>query len=264
VRLKQTPYREVRLDGTLRARVIDVPSLEARLGTGRIAGSARVDYAGDPTGHASWQAAATEVPASALLEPYAGWLAAVWTGAIDADLRGDCSLADPEVVRRTLSLTGDLRGTEGSVDLRQQLSGVSKYLGSRQDLLQVTYNRIRQHVVVDDGKVLLQDLQVDGTQTDWTGDGWVSLDGAIDLGLHVKLPAGFTPDLGDLSFLAEGLRDDQGRIGLDLKLGGQARSPSVGLDLDPAALLEQEDLRKRLQEEAQKGLGGLLDRLKGR
>lgn len=264
VRLKQTPYREVSLDGTLRARVIDVPSLAASLGTGRIAGSARVDYAEDPTGHASWQATVTDVPASALLEPYAGWLAAVWTGALNAELSGDCGLADPEVVRRTLSLTGDLRGTEGSVDLRQQLSGVSKYLGSRQDLLQVTYNRLRQHVVVDDGKVLLQDLAIDGTQTDWSGDGWVSLDGGIELGLHVKLPAGFTPDLGDLSFLAEGLRDDQGRIGLDLKLTGQARSPAVGLDVDPAALLQQEDLRKRLQEEAQKGLGGLLDRLKGR
>jgi len=264
VRLERTPYRQVRLGGTLRGRVIDVPNLEARLGTGSITGSARLDYAEDPTGHASWRGQVSKVPASALLEPYAGWLASAWSGALDAEVEGSCALADPEVVRRTLTLSGDLRGTEGAVDLRQQLSGVSRYLGSRQDLLHVTYNRIRQHVTIDDGKVLLQDLQVDGKQTDWSGGGWVSLDGAIDLDLHVKLPAGFTPDLGDLSFLAEGLRDDQGRIGLDLKLSGPSRSPVVALDLDPAAMLEHEGLRKRLQEEAEKGLGGLLDRLKGR
>lgn len=264
VRLARTPYRQVRLDGTLRERVIDVPGLEARLGTGRITGSARVDYAADPTGHASWQGQVSEVPASALLEPYAGWLAAAWSGALDAEVEGSCALADPEVLRRTLTLIGDIRGTDGAVDLRQQLSGVTRYLGSRQDLLHVGYDRIGQHIAVDDGKVMLRDLRVDGKQTDWSGGGWVSLDGAIDVDLHVKLPAGFTPDLGDLSFLAEGLRDDQGRIGLDLTLSGPSRSPVVALDLDPAAVLEHEDVRKRLQEEAQKGLGGLLDRLKGR
>ncbi len=84
------------------------------------------------------------------------------------------------------------------------------------------------------------------------------------MGLKVQLPAGFTPDLGDFSFLADGLRDDQGRVALDLKLTGEARQPTVGLNLDPEAMLKKDEVRKGLEEEVKKGLGGLLDRLKGK
>ncbi len=95
-------------------------------------------------------------------------------------------------------------------------------------------------------------------------DGWLGLDGTIDLGLSVKLPAGYTPSLGDLSFLAEGLRGDDGRVQLDLKPTGQSRKPTVGLDLDPAAMLRNKALQEGLEDEVKKGLGGLLDRLKGK
>lgn len=264
IQLQKLNYREVAASGTLRERVIDVPSLAARLGTGRITGKARVDYAQDPTGHATWEARAQQVPAASLLGPYIGDLAAVWTGTLDATVSGGCGLADPEVIRQSLTLVGDLSGSDGRLDLRQQLGDVAQYLGNRQDLLRVTYDAIQQHVDIRDGKVLMEGLRLDGKDTDWTGDGWIGLDGTIDMGLSVKLPAGYTPSLGSLSFLAEGLRDDDGRVTLDLKLTGQSRKPSVGLDLDPAKMLESQGLQDGLKDEVKKGLGGLLDRLGGK
>jgi len=264
LRLQKLDYRQIDLAGTLRERVIAVPAMSARLGDGRILGSAEVDYASDPYGQVEWQAEAVQVPASALLAPYAGKLAQAWTGALSATLGGSCSLMDADVIKQTLTVTGDLVGTDGQVNLTGSLGDVSRFLGDRQDLLRVGYNQIRQHLDVRDGRVHLENLAVDGHETDWTGNGWLGLDGTIDLGLSVKLPAGYTPSLGDLSFLAEGLRGDDGRVQLDLKLTGQSRKPTVGLDLDPAAMLQKKGLQEGLEDEVKKGLGGLLDRLKGK
>jgi hypothetical protein len=254
-------YTQVEAGGTLRERVIDVPRLSARLDRGRIDGSARIDYASDPYGKATWEAQVQDAPASALLSPYAPDLAGLWSGALRADLAGACSLADAEAIRNSLTLEGDVAGTDGSIDLRQSLGDVSQYLGSRQDLLRVVYDGIDQHLKIREGKVIIEGLRVDGKQTDWRGDGWISLDGRIEMGLNVKLPAGFTPDLGDLSFVAEALRGDDGRIALDLLLTGPSARPKVSLDIDPTELMKNQNL---LEEGVKKGLGGLLDRLGGK
>ncbi|MBD3222108.1 hypothetical protein GF314_12785 [bacterium] len=264
MRFLKAAYTSVEASGTLRERVIEVPSLSARLGSGRVDGSATIDYASDPYGRATWQANVQDAPASALLSPYAPDLAAIWTGALRADLTGSCDLSDPEAIRNSLTLEGDVAGTDGRIDLRDSLGGISQYLGSRQDLLRVVYDGVDQHLKIRDGKAHIEGLRVQGKETDWTGEGWISLDGRIDMGLHVKLPAGFTPDLGDLSFVAEGLRDEDGRIGLDLRLTGPSAKPKVSLDLDPAEMLQKEGLRESLEEEVKKGLGGLLDRLGGK
>jgi hypothetical protein len=264
LRFLKTPYSRLSAQGTLRGRVIEVPRLAAAIGSGRITGSATVDYANDPFGRASWRTRVEDAPASALLAPHAPGLAAIWTGALRADLTGACDLADPEAIRNSLTLEGDVAGTDGVIDLRETLGGISRYLGSRQDLLRVVYDGLDQHLRVRDGRVELSGLRVDGTDTDWRGEGWIGLDGAIDMDLTVQLPAGFTPDLGDLSFVAEALRDDQGRIGLDLSLTGQAARPTVGLDVDPAELMKSEELRKGLEDKVKEGLGGLLDRLGGK
>jgi len=260
----KTPYTDVSLAGTLRERVIEVPDLQARLATGRLRGRATVDYASDPSGRATWEAQVEQAPASALLEPYVPALAGLWRGSLSADVRGACDLADPEAILGSLTLEGDLSGSDGTIDLRQKLGGISKYLGRRQDLLRVVYSGVQQHIRIADGQAIIEGLRIDGRDTDWTGSGTVGLDGDLDLDLHVRLPAGYTPDLGDLSFVAEALRDEQGRIGLDFSLTGPAADPTVALDLDPQELMKSDALQDRLEDEVKKGLGGLLDRLKGR
>lgn len=257
-------YTAVEVRGTLRERVIDVPEFVARLGAGRIDGRARIDYAADSGGRASWTVGVVDAPAGVLLAPYVSDLATVWTGSLDADLEGHCDLADPEAIRSSLTVDGDVSGRDGSIDLRRSLGGAARYLGDRQDLLHVAYDLVRQHIRVEDGRVHVEDLRLQGQETDWIGNGWIGLDGTLDVALNVRLPAGFTPDLGDLSFLAEGLRDDDGRVALDFQLTGQSRSPTVALNLDPAEMLKSDEVREGLEDEVKKGLGGLLDRLKGR
>lgn len=271
--LKST-YTEARLQGTLRARVIAVDEFSARLGGGRLTGKARLDYAADPRGKASWDVQVQEAPATLVLAPYLPAIAPLWTGLLSAKTVGACDLADPAAMLNSLNLAGDLQGSNGIIDLREPLSGVSQYLGQRQDLMRVQYNEVWQAIAINDGRVMVDGLRIGGRDTDWLGSGWLGLDGTLNLNLNVRLPAGFTPDLGDLTFLADALRDKDGRINLDFSLTGEARRPTVGLNLDPAALLSsskvqdklkaegQEQLQK-LQEEVKKGAGGLLDRLRG-
>jgi len=75
------------------------------------------------------------------------------------------------------------------------------------------------------------------------------------MSLNVKFPAGFVPDLGNLTLLAEALRGDDGRIALNLFLKGRASSPDVMLDMAPA--------KGRLSEQIEDGVKGFLDKLRG-
>ncbi len=267
----KSDYTGARLSGSLRERVIAVRELSARLGTGQLSGTARVDYAADPRGRASWDVQVKDAPAGLMLQPYVPVLAAIWTGTMSATASGSCDLSDPQAILRSLSLNGDLRGSNGVVDLREQLGGVSQYLGQRQDLLRVQYNQARQHFRIADGKVMLENLRLDGRDTDWRGGGWLGLDGAVNLDLNVRLPAGFTPDLGEFTFLADALRDKDGRIALDFSLTGEARRPAVSLKLDPASLIQSDAIKnklkdegkeqlQKLQEDLKKGAGGIIDR----
>jgi len=264
MRFLKASYTDIELQGTLRERVIDVTRLEAKLGTGRIDGTARVNYADDPGGQAAWRAVVTEAPVGALVGPFAPGVEDVWRGDLGCNVAGSCDLADPEAIKNSLSLEGTMRGSNGIIDLRESLSGVAPFLGSRQDLLKVTYKGAEQHFRVEDGKVHITGLKVGGHETDWLGAGWISLAGQLNFNLNVRLPAGFTPDLGDASFVADALRDEEGRISLDLILTGETVKPAVKLDLDPTDLLKSEAVQKGLEEEVKKGLGGLLDRLKGK
>jgi hypothetical protein len=203
-------------------------------------------------------------------------LAEIWTGTLSARAVGSCDLADPQAIRNSLDLAGDLRGSDGIIDLRQQLADVSRYLGDRQDLLRVRYSQASHRYRLQEGRISIDGLRIDGRDTDWRGEGWLGLDGTLNLDLNVRLPAGFTPDLGDMTFLAETLRDQDGRIALDFALSGDVRRPTVRLKLDPARLMQPDKLQdmlkdaldddpqqlKKLQDEIKKGTGNLLDRLR--
>jgi hypothetical protein len=167
-------------------------------------------------------------------------------------------LKDKQTVLNSLSLAGDAVSTNGHIDARSLLAEISPYLGQRQDLKLIRFREFLHHLEVHDGRYYLSDLRLHGLDTDWWGEGWLGFDGNIDMRLAVKLPANFKPDLGDLSFLAEGLRGEDGRIKLDLHMTGRSSQPVVKLLLAQAKEKAQQDV----QEEVKKGVEGLLDKLR--
>lgn len=256
--LGKLDYRQVELAGQLANRVFDVPRASARLATGTVAGSAKLDYASDPWGLLAFQADIQEVPAGALLAPYVKAAAQIWEGKVGGHVAGGCGLKDQKAVLGSLAVAGEAISTNGVIHGSSFLAGITPYLGARQDLKEIRFKDLRHYLQVENGRYNIRDLKLTGFDTDWWGDGWFAFDGTLDLALGVRLPAGFTPQVGDLSPLLDSLRDADGRIALGLRLTGQASKPAVAVDLTAAKAKTQQ----RVQDEVKKGVQGLLDKLK--
>ena len=228
---QEVPYEEVEVQGELDTRLLLVESFSALRSTGRVDGALEVDYERDPWGILDFEAVITDVPSAALLEPWAPDLASRLDCDLSGEISGGCGLKDSDTVAGSLDLAGRLGSGPGILRAGDWLDDIASYLGERQDLKDIRFTELNHSFRVSEGQYLIEELTVGGGDTDWDGDGWVGLDGTIDLDLGVKLPAGFTPELGQLSFLAEGLRDEDQRVNLVLHLTGQSARPRVSLKL---------------------------------
>jgi hypothetical protein len=227
-----------------------------RISGGDIQGAMTVGHVGHPSPHCSVQAELTAVPVNLLLETLVPSAAPYLDGSVDGAMTGRLRLGEPDVVRESLALAGEMVLREGAIHATEWLQGISPYLGDRQDLKDIRYQSFKHAFEVVDGRYQVRDLELRGPDTDWLGNGWVGLDGAIDLDLNVKLPSGFTPDLGSMTMFAEALRGEDERISLDLTLTGRAVRPTLGLDMSrPQGNVEQT---------IQQGVQGLLDKLRDR
>lgn len=224
-------YDRVTAEATLAGRVVEVAPIRAGRGGGRLSGAATLDYAADPWGKLMFEFAAEDVPAADLLAPWAPDLGERLVADLQAEGRGGCRLQDAEVARATLDLAGTITAGDGVLHAGDWMQDVLPYLGERRDLVDVHFRRLDHTFRVAGERYLVDKLAIDGLDTAWRGAGWVGLDDTIGLDLAVKLPPGFTPDLGAMSFLANTLRDEEGRVRLDLKLTGRASKPKVGLNL---------------------------------
>lgn len=254
--------------------------VRAAVDAGVLTGTLTVGHVGRPNPHCSLDAQLDGLPVGTVLELFAPSAAPYLAGDADGAVRGRFRLGDPAVVRGSLALTGEAVLNDGVIHASEWLEGVSRYLGDRQDLKEIAYHSLRHRLEVVDGRYRIRDLNLRGRDTDWTGEGWLGLDGAIDMTLRAKLPPGFTPDLGVMTPLAEALRDADGRLTLDLTLTGRAARPTVGLDLGNAGSLlrgslggsDADGLGNQIQgalqgeqgEAVLKGVQGLLDKLKKR
>lgn len=229
---QQALYEDVVVTAELDGRLLDADTITARRMGGTISGTAEIDWERDPWGELVFSFATEGVPAGALLEPWAPDIARRLETDLVGEGSGRCSIRDAATAQATLDLTGRVGAGDGVLHAADWLREAIPYLGERRDLVDVRFRSLEHAFRIEKGRYLVQELAIDGLDTQWYGDGWVGLDGkAMDLNLHVRLPAGFTPDLGNWSFLANTLRDDQGRVRLDLRLTGPTRHPGVALDL---------------------------------
>lgn len=229
--LQKAPYTNLDLEGGFAAKVMEVESLSARRSTGSVTGNLSVDFAANPWGHLIFAAEAREVPAMALLEPWAPYLSQRLEAGLNTELGGSCDIRDQTTILRTLQLTGWMGGGPGVLHAGDWLEDITPYLGNRQDLKDVRFESLDHHFKYSQSRFFIDSLSLSGGDTDWRAQGWVDSDGNLAVGVHVKLPPGFTPDLGKFSFLARTLRDTDGRINLPLKLSGRSIRPTVGVDL---------------------------------
>jgi hypothetical protein len=229
--LQRVAYTEVDLRGNLAEKILTVDDLSGHRSTGTITGNLSIDFVTNPWGRFEFQAEARLVPAAALLKPWAEAIGNRLDCDLKTELIGVFDLRDQATVLRTLNVAGWMSGGPGVLHAGVWLREITPYLGDRQDLKDVRFRDLVHHFKFNQGRYFLEKLTLSGGDTEWGGQGWVDLEGNLVMGVDVKLPPGFTPDLGNFSFLAQTLRDSEGRINLPLKLSGRSDQPTVGVDL---------------------------------
>jgi hypothetical protein len=229
--LQRVAYTKVDLQGELENKILTVDDLSVNRSKGTITGNLKIDFVENSWGRVEFQAEARLVPAVALLKPWAKEIGNRLDCDLKTELTGVFDLRDKATVTRTLNVAGWMSGGPGVLHAGVWLEEVTPYLGDRQDLKDVHFEDLVHHFKFNQGRYFLDKLTLTGGDTEWGGQGWVDLEGNLAMGVNVKLPEGFTPDLGNFSFLAETLRDAEGRINLPLKLSGRSDKPTVGVDL---------------------------------
>lgn len=220
--------------GVLEHQVLQLHTLQAKMGTGTILGTGGVDWTA-PTPTWSIDANATDIPAAEVFSPVAGALAK----ALQTTLSGAVKLSGPiatDPVAIQSKLTGDcsVESKDGQLQTQPLLGDqLASLLGSteakRFEVL--AFKRLSTLLKLQDGKVLFDDLLLDGPTSVAASGAIGMVDRRVDYGLTVKLPAGVTPDLGAFTSFASLLRDKEGRITVALRVSGPAAQPKIELDL---------------------------------
>lgn len=176
------------------------------------------------------------------------------SGNINCSVEGDFAVENGQVLPMSITADGDITVSNGIVSATELLSGIKSYLGDRTDLLEIKFDGFSHHMTLNKGTYSVGELRLEGPDTDWTGSGTVSLAGDVDFMLETRLPAGFTPDLGGMTFMADLLRDNDNRISIPLRVQGKLPKPAVKLDL-----MQQQGT---IEQNIESGIKGFLDKLK--
>ena len=170
------------------------------------------------------------IDAAALLRPWAPEVATQLDARVSGDARLACTLGDAATIRATLTGDGRLQAAGGTLRTGPWLAEAKPYLGSRQDLVDIRFTRLRHVFQVGSGVYQLDTLAIRGPDTNWDLQGTLGFDGNSDLAVHLCLPPDFVPNLGSMTMYAMALRDAERRVNLDITVRGPLADPVVGLD----------------------------------
>ncbi len=276
-RLKQgrLDVADVEAGVRLEPAVLESPSFRMKGYGGTVEGSARFDLRDTQRPAYAVKTQVKSVKADALL--------ATWTP-IEGLLRGTLSSdfdfsgqgQSPEDLKRTLTLVGLAAFAEGQLGPGPTLDAVAQVVRIPA-LKQVAFKDLQLPLRIERGRVITDPVQISGPSGDYKLIGSIGFDGALDYAVSVTLPPAAVEALQARSALAAGaLQDEQGRMLLDLRVTGTAKSPRVAWDTQSMrdrlagrasqAIAEQraklESEGRRLEQEAREAAArALADRL---
>ncbi len=227
---------------------------------GTIGGQARFDLQDPARPGFAVKARVDSVEADALLSAWTG-AKGLLHGALSTDIDLSGQGTGVEQLKRTLTAVGAasvLKGKLGPALSLQAIAGLAHVPAFRE----LSFQELKLPFQVERGRVTTRDVVIRGASSEWRATGAIGFDGALDYAVSVTVPKEAVARLGANAALAAGaLTDDQGRVLLDLKLGGNARAPRVAWDA--AAMRDRvagrvsralEEQRSRLETQAREAL----------
>jgi hypothetical protein len=228
---QNTKWADVGLSGSWQEKQLRVPQLSAYLEDGQITADLLLDWQNEGPGNISGTLRLFDVPSVPLLSPHWPRLGQRLRCALRGEVVGSMSLGDPAERRKSLDLTFSLSAEAGVLDAKIWLQEATPYLGDRQDLKVVAFEHLKHEAQIIGGRYGVNTLLITGSDTDWNIAGWLEFEGNLMLAAKVRLPAGFTPELGSMAFLAEMMRDQDGRVNLAANVTGPTAAPIVTPDI---------------------------------
>ncbi|HET9888194.1 MAG TPA: AsmA-like C-terminal region-containing protein, partial [bacterium] len=168
----------------------------------------------------------------------------------------------PDAIARSLTGEGSMSAKGGKLQLSPAIMAIWNSLGMNEKK-SIDFKEFFAPFRLENGKFVTRDLKMTGSDADWAANGVLGFDGGLDYSVQVtlndQLSNVYRQRLGkDLGKFLVG----SGRLTLDLRVTGNARSPKVQVDTEKLVQRAAEnatgEIAKELENKVLGQLGGLL------
>jgi len=182
-------------------------------------------------------------------------------GALNTTLDFSGEGSTPDDLKRSLTAVGLAALANGTLGPGPTLEALSQFT-KIPELKEVRFKNMKLPFRVERGRMITDPVVLTGSNGDWRLSGGIGFDGSLDYAVSTTLPPDVVKKLGaDAALVAGALSGDDGRILIDLRVSGNAKSPRI--DWDKKAMGERakgqlsstlEKQRAKLEAELLKGL----------
>ena len=263
VEVKKLIFRQVELQNLvanleIKNRVVKVQNVAANVYNGLVGGNATYDMTNVNDPKFDIKVSASKIEANNFLSRFALFKDHLFGNLnMTADFSGNG--LNVEQITKSLIASGSGTITDGKLvnwDLLNQISSYLRMNEFKEEKIRTLTNSFK----VNNGRVFFEDFQALTTSGDWKANGSVGLDGSLDYSVNVVLSPEVSSriDLGDLTKF---FQDDKGRMVLDFKIEGNAKSPKFTISTARAEKKFQQQLQQqkdKATEDLKKKAGDLL------
>ena len=263
VEVKKLIFKQVELENLvanleIKNRVVKVQNVAANVYNGLVGGNATYDLTDMNDPKFDIKVSASKIEANNFLSRFALFKDHLFGSLnLTADFSGKGQ--STEQITKSLVASGNGTVTDGKLvnwDLLNQISSYLKMNEFKEEKIRTLTNSFK----VNYGRVYFEDFEALSQSGDWKATGSVGLDGSLDYSVNVVL----SPELSsriDLGDLTKFFQDDKGRMVLDFKIEGNAKSPKFTISTARAEKKFQQEIQKqkdKATEDLKKKAGDLL------
>lgn len=263
VEVKKLIFRQVELENLvanleIKNRVVKVQNVAANVYNGLVGGNATYDLTDVNDPKFDIKVSASKIEANNFLSRFALFKDHLFGNLnLTADFSGKGQ--STEQITKSLIATGTGTVTDGKLVNWELLNQISSYL-KMNEFKEEKIRTLTNSFKVNNERVYFEDFEALSQSGDWKATGSVGMDGSLDYSVNVVL----SPELSsriDLGDLTKFFQDDKGRMVLDFKIEGNAKSPKFTISTVRAEKKFQQEIQKqkdKATEDLKKKAGDLL------
>jgi hypothetical protein len=184
-------------------------------------------------------------------------------GALSTTLDFSGEGSSPDEIKRTLTAVGLAALANGTLGPGPVLEALAQFT-KIPELRQVRFQNMKLPFRVERGRVVTDPVTLTGSNGEWRFSGGIGFDGSLDYAVSTTLPPDVVKKLGAYGALAAGaLGGEDGRILIDLRVTGSAKSPRIDWDQKAMGERARGQLSSTLEKQRAKLEAELLNALKG-